>query len=412
MGFEITDTFRANLPVPAPAPFAGFPHYNFIGGHIDADSVPVDDLIAAATRALTADGKTLATYNQQTGPQGFRPLREFVADMLKRRAGMSDNADAVLITSASTQAIALVDNLFIEPGDTVIVEEACYFGALARFAAHNANCIGVRQDADGIDTGHLEDLLADGKASGRPVKMIYTIPTVQNPTGTVMSLERRKRLLALAEAYDCVIFEDDCYADLLWEGDRPPAIRALDTAGDGPRRVVYCGTFSKSIAPALRVGYIVADWPVMAHLLSLKADGGTGALEQMVLAEYCREHFHTHVEQLTAILRDKCKVMIAALEEHFGSAAEFSAPKGGIFIWITLPESVDTVRLAEVALAQGVALNPGPEWAVDGPGNRHRLRLCFGHPSAEIIREGVARLADICHAEFGVPTRSANVARP
>ena len=222
-----------------------------------------------------------------------------------------------------------------------------------------------------------------------------------------MPVERRVALLRLAAAHGVPIVEDDCYADLIWDGDRPPAIRALE----GGDRVVYCGSFSKSIAPALRVGYIVADWPVLSRLLALKTDGGTGALEQMVLAEYLAGGFDAHVAALVGTLKSKCAAMMEAVDREFGAAAEFTAPKGGIFLWVTLPEAVDTGRLFKAAQAEGVAINPGPEWSADAAAGGRRLRLCFAHPSEETIREGVARLAAICHREFGVPVRSGNVGR-
>jgi 2-aminoadipate transaminase len=195
------------------------------------------------------------------------------------------------------------------------------------------------------------------------------------------------------------IFEDDCYADLIWSGERPPAIYALSNSGN----VIYCGSFSKSIAPALRVGYIVAPWSVMSRTLPLKTDGGSGALEQMVLAEFCTRHFAKHVPALRRGLRAKLETLMETLKEHFGPAAQFDDPKGGIFLWVTLPEQVDTQKLYPHALAAGVAINPGAEWSVNKPYGRNRMRLCFASPTHEEIHQGVAALAEVCRREFGVP---------
>jgi 2-aminoadipate transaminase len=228
---------------------------------------------------------------------------------------------------------------------------------------------------------------------------------VQNPTGTIMPETRRTELIKLSQAYGVPIFEDDCYADLIWDGRRPPAIYAMDkTSG-----VIHIGSFSKSIAPALRVGYIVAPWAILSRMLALKTDAGSGALEQMVLAEYCAPHFSTHVPKLTRGLRAKLETMMGALDEQFGTTAEFEDPKGGIFLWVKLPDNVDTLKLYQAALAAGVAINPGPEWSTDKAYAGSRMRLCFASPSHEQIREGVAVLADVCRKEFGVPERSANV---
>jgi 2-aminoadipate transaminase len=251
----------------------------------------------------------------------------------------------------------------------------------------------------------VEAALEDLARRGIRAKYIYTIPTVQNPTGTIMPEPRRHELLRLSERYAVPIFEDDCYADLTWDGRRPPALYAMSEHGG----VIHIGSFSKSIAPALRVGYIVAPWHVLSRILPLKTDAGSGALEQMVLAEFCAQHFGMHVPKLTRGLRMKAETLMESLAEHFGTSAEFEDPRGGIFLWVKLPDAVDTLKLAQAALASGVAINPGPEWSTDKAHGRSRLRLCFASPSRQAIREGVAVLAEVCRREFGVPVRSANV---
>ncbi len=175
------------------------------------------------------------------------------------------------------------------------------------------------------------------------------------------------------------IFEDDCYADLIWDGKRPPAIHAMDNTGS----VIHIGSFSKSIAPALRVGYIVAPWVVLSRMLALKTDAGSGALEQMVLAEYCAPHFASHVPKLNRGLRAKLETLMEALNEQFGTSAEFEDPKGGIFLWVKLPDNVDTLKLYQAALAAGVAINPGP-------GMVDRQGLCR-QPAAAVLCQPLAR---------------------
>jgi len=230
---------------------------------------------------------------------------------------------------------------------------------------------------------------------------------VQNPTGTILSEQRRHELLRLSEHHHVPIFEDDCYADLIWDGRRPPALYAMSKSGG----VIHIGSFSKSIAPALRVGYIVARWDILSRILALKTDAGSGALEQMVLAEFCASHFTEHVPNLTRGLRAKLETLMEALAEQFGTSAEFDDPKGGIFLWVKLPDAVDTQKLAQAALAAGVAINPGRDWSTQAAYGKNRLRLCFANPSPQAIREGVAVLADVCRREFGVPERIANVER-
>jgi 2-aminoadipate transaminase len=390
--------------------FKGFPQYNFIGGSNDADSIPAQALADAVTTALLRDGPQLATYGMQSGPQGYLPLREAVADILKRHAGMTDTAEEVLITGGSLIALDLVNAAFLEPGDVVVIEEACYGGAMTRLKKLGVEYVGVACDGDGMRMDALAETLDALKAADRRVKFIYTIPTVQNPTGSVMPVERRREMLRLAAQHEIAIFEDDCYCDLIfagpYAGNRPPAIRALDDSG----RVVYCGSFSKSIAPALRVGFIVADWAVLSRILPLKTDGGTGAVEQMLLAEFAKD-FDSHVAALNGPLKGKADALVEALSREFGTAAEFEPPTGGIFLWVTLPESVDTSRLAQVAAAEGVAVNPGAEWSADADAGKRRIRICFANPSVTEIRDGIAKLAEISHREFGVPVRGANVER-
>ncbi len=390
---------------PAAAKWNGLAKYSFVGGNNDPDQIPVDVLIKAMSDVLAREGKDLATYGLASGPQGYRPLREFLAKKLNRTAGIACAADDILVTSGSLQALDLVNGVLLARGDTIITEAETYQGSLNRWTRLGVNAIGIPLDRDGMRMDALAAALDDLKRRNVRAKYIYTVPTVQNPTGTILSLERRQELLRLAAAHGVPIFEDDCYADLIWDGKRPPALHAMSKHGG----VVHIGSFSKSIAPALRVGYIVAEWALLSRMLAIKTDAGSGALEQMVLGEYCTAHFDTHVPKLTRGLRAKLETMMDALNEHFGTAAEFDDPKGGIFLWVKLPDQVDTLKLYQAALAAGVAINPGPEWTTDKAYGKSRTRLCFASPSHEEIRAGIATLAEICRREFGVPDRIANV---
>jgi 2-aminoadipate transaminase len=402
--FDFTPLLPAGLPAPATR-WTGLAKYSFIGGNNDPDQVPVDGLIDAVNTVLRREGKTLATYGLASGPQGYRPLRDFIAAKLKRDADITCTADDILIVSGSLQALDLVNATLLARGDTVIIERDTYQGALNRLTRLGVNAVGIPLDHEGMRMDALTTALADLKDRGITPKYIYTIPTVQNPTGTIMPASRRAELLRLSRQYGVPVFEDDCYADLIWSGARPPALHAMSSDGG----VIHIGSFSKSIAPALRVGYIVAEWSVLSRMLALKTDAGSGALEQMVLAEYCAPHFVSHVPKLTRGLRAKLDTLMEALNEQFGTSAEFEDPKGGIFLWVKLPDNVDTLKLYQAALKAGVAINPGPEWSTDKAYAGSRLRLCFASPSHQEIREGVAVLAEVCRREFGVPARSANV---
>ena len=400
--FDYADLLRPDLP-PAAVKWTGFPKYNFVGGHNDAGSVPVEDLAEAANTVLKREGRTLSTYGLQSGPLGYRPLREFIARKLATDAGITCTIDEILISSGSLQGLDLVNQVLLSFGDTVIVEQMTYSGAITRLQRLGVNIVGVEVDHDGLSSAALEIALDDLRRRGVRPKYIYTIPTVQNPTATVMSEGRRAEILRLSAQYGVPVFEDECYADLVWQGARPQAMRGM-SHDDG---VIHIGSFSKSIAPALRIGYLVAGWPVMSRILAIKSDGGSGAVEQMILAEYCPAHFAAHVRTLRNTLRRKLDVMIESLRAQFGEAAEFDDPKGGIFLWVKLPDRVDTTRLTQLALQSGVSVNPGAEWMTDASAGQSRIRLCFAHPSEQVIREGVAMLAEVCRREFAVPAPGA-----
>jgi 2-aminoadipate transaminase len=402
--FDFAPLLNPGLP-PAAVRFKGFPRFNFVGGHNDADEVPVKRLTAAAVKVLEREGRTLATYGLDSGPQGYRPLREFLAAKLQRAAGIACSADDILITSGSLQAIDLVNGVLLARGDTVLIEQDSYQGSLNRLARLGVHAVGIPLDRDGMRMDALAAALDDLKRRGVRAKYIYTIPPVQNPTGSVMGEERRRELLRLAQAHGVPVFEDECYSDLVWSGERPPALYAMSGHG----AIIHIGSFSKSVAPALRVGYIVAPWDILSRMLAIKFDAGSGALEQMVLGEFCAAHFDRHVPILRRALRAKLDTLMEALAEQFGTAAEFDAPEGGIYLWVKLPDHVDTLKLAQAALPAGIAINPGPEWSTDKAHGRSRMRLCFAHPTHETIRAGVAALAEVCRREFGVPARSANV---
>jgi 2-aminoadipate transaminase len=291
----------------------------------------------------------------------------------------------------------------------VILEEFTYGGALTKLQRLGIKVIGAPLDDDGLKIDALSQILDDLKQKGVVPKFIYTIPTVQNPTGSILPVDRRAALLALARKHGVPIFEDECYADLTWNPAAPAAIYSMD-----PSRVIHVGSFSKTLSPALRLGYVVADWTVMSRLVGLKRelDSGTGALEQMVVAEYFSGNFKEHVGELTGVLKEKLDTMVDALEREFGTAVEkMWHPKGGIFLWIKLSDRVDVTRLVAPAANQGLLFNPGPEWSCNPAATRSHMRLCFALPSKDTIREGIATLARVCWQETGIPERSANIRR-
>ena len=406
MAFDFAPLIPAGSPAPA-VRWAPPGKYNFTFGNNDPEGLDVEELMAAAQDVLKREGRRLSDYRLHMGPQGYKPLREFLVEKLKRDAGIACTADDIALTSGSLQGLDLVNAALLAPGDTVICERDCYEGTLNRYTRRGVKVVGIPLDAGGMRMDALEAALADLKTNNVRPKFIYTIPTVQNPTATVLDIARREEMLRLAEDYGVPIFEDDCYADLTWTGERPSALYAMSKS----QNVIHIGSFSKTIAPALRVGFIVAPWPILSRILALKTDAGSGGLEQMMLAEYCARHFAEHVPQLRKRFQAKLDTLVAALNEQFGTAAEFDYPPGGIFLWVKLPDNVDAMALRDKALAEGVVINPGPEWSIDKTYSKSRIRLCFASPTHDEIREGIALLAAICRKEFGVPARSANIER-
>jgi 2-aminoadipate transaminase len=405
-GFAYPNLFGRQIPPPA-ARWGGNAKFNFIGGHNDRSLIPIEELIAATASVLRREGRELALYGMGLGPQGYPGLRRFVADKVKRWRGVDAGPDDVLITQGSGQAIDLVNAVLLEPGDTVILEEFTYQGYLSNLRRLGVKMVPLPLDEDGMRIDALADILDGLKRQGTTPKYICTTPTIQNPTGSILPLERRHQLLDLSRRYGVPIFEDECYADLTWSAmDAPPAIYSLD-----PSRVIHIGSFSKTLSPALRLGYVVCDWDFMSRMIAIKTErfSHTGALEQMVVAEYFSAHFQDHVDELSQQLKGKLDTMVEALEREFGTACEPWLPKGGIYLWMKLPDQVDVRKLVKPALDAGIAFNPGPEWAVDGDTAKSRLRLCFALTTKEEIRDGVAAFARVCYEETGIPEQSGNI---
>ena len=401
--FNINSFLHSDALGPA-IEWKGYPKFNFIGGHNDNESIPITSLKESIDKIILKEGKTLAKYGLESGPQGYLPLRQFISKQLKKSASINCSEKELLVVSGSLQALDLVNQTFLKKGDTVIIEEENYGGTISRLRRIGVNMIGIPLEKDGMNIEVLEQTLESLKKKKIRPRFIYTIPTIQNPTGTIMSVNKRKALIQLSKKFEIPIFEDDCYADLLFEKERPPAIKSFDKEG----YVTYCGSFSKSIAPALRVGYLIANWEVLSRILPYKTDAGSGSLEQMALAEFCKENFNSHVKTIKNKLQKKSEAICNALDKYFGSSAEYKKPDGGIFVWVDMHKKVDTSRLYELALKDGVAINPGNEWSINKSG-RHKMRLCFGNPSIKEIDEGIKRLAIICRKEFGIPTKIANL---
>ncbi len=387
---DYSTLFNKNLPSPS-GKWQGHPKYNFIGGHSDPDLVPMNEFIESAANVFKGDPRNIAMYNFEGGPQGILSLRNFLVSKLSAERGIDITSEEILITSGSGQAIELINEILLDEGDTVIVESFTFSGALSYLRRRGVNFVGVDLDENGIRMDQLENILADLKVKGIRPKYIYTIPTLQNPTGTVMTMERRHRLLDLSEEYGVPIFEDECYADLIFEGEYEKAIRGLDDSN----RVLHIGSFSKSLGPGLRLGYVVASWDVMSRLISRKTDAGTGVMDQMIVGDYFSKHYDEHIQDMRGALKRKCDVLSAALREHFGPLVDFEEPRGGMYLWVKLPPGIDSRDLVQTALEEGIAYNPGPDWSANPDAAANYIRLCFALPSEQEIWEGIEKLAKV-----------------
>ena len=374
---------------------------SFAAGYPDATSFPWDELRELATGLLSgADGSVL-----QYGPtRGYEPLLESIVELLAARH-IPVTVDQVTITSGSQQGIDLIARVLVTPGDCVLVELPAYTGAISAFTNAQARLVGVRQDEDGIDLDDLEAVCLRERRAGGRVSLLYLVPNFQNPTGLLLGLEKRRRLLEWAERRDVLIVEDDPYGALYFDevasvADTRP-IRADDTRG----RVLYLSTFSKTLAPGFRVGWIVAPAFLIERFETAKqsVDLMTGSFDQRIVHEAVRRGVLDRLApRLRALYRTKRDLMQQALGEELGGRLRWPSPKGGFFLWATLPEGWEDEDLLARALDQRLVFVVGSAFYVDGTGH-DRIRLSFSAPSPERIREGARRLAAAMHRDISVP---------
>jgi len=336
----------------------------------------------------------------QYGPsEGLAGVREAIVAVMAAEDMLVD-PDEVIVTTGGQQAIDLVSKTLVDPGDVVIAEAPTYPGAVPTFCAYEAEVIQIEMDGDGMKIDSLEETLARLDREGRRPKFIYTIPTFQNPAGVTMSLERRRRLVALARERELLVLEDNPYGMLRYEGDPLPTLRSLEVPAGSPEDndfVIYTGTMSKILSPGVRVGWLVAPRPLLAKLILGKqsADLCSSTLAQHFVAAYfASADWRTYVASLRELYHRRRDVILDALAEHLPASARWTHPLGGLFIWVTLPDFIDTSDLLARALAENVAFVPGEAAFADGRGHSS-MRLNFSSSTDEEIREGVRRIGKI-----------------
>jgi 2-aminoadipate transaminase len=386
--FSYQDLFAKSAAEPRPLGAARRGKYDFAVAYPDPESLPLEGLIEGIKAALAEEGRDLALYAHR---QGYPPLREFVASKLARDRNIHVSADDVILGDGSSQPIHMIIETLVDPGDVLLTEDFVYGGTLSQMRRFRADIRGVACDGEGMLPDALEGALQQAIAEGKRPKFIYTVPTFQNPQGWTMTLERRKAMVALAQKYDVPILEDDCYVDLRYDGKDVTSIYSLDDTG----RVMYVASFSKIIAPGMRLGYMTAPREVLERALPAKSGGSVNTLAAFAVHRYSTGQLHSHIEEINDIQRAKRDAMLAALGEHFGSKATWSRPEGGLFIWLQLPEGADVAAIRDKVLETAeVGYLAGPIFAPDGVSGKNCLRLCFGYNTPEDIQAGIARLAE------------------
>jgi 2-aminoadipate transaminase len=344
----------------------------------------------------------------QYGPtRGYRPLIECIVAIMKGR-GAETSADRLLVTTGSQQGLDLVARVLLDPDDVILVELPTYTGAITAFRNVQASMIGVPQEADGISLQHLEETWQRLRREGRRIRALYVVPNFQNPTGLLIGLEKRKALLDWADRRDILIVEDDPYRDLYFEDSASEADVRPMRSDDEDGRVIYLSSFSKTLAPGYRVAWIDAPAPIAAkfELAKQAADLCAGELDQRIVYEACRQGLlERQVPKLRAYYQQKRDAMVAALRDAFGTALQWPEPRGGFFLWATLPEGLDANTMIARALEHGVLYVAGEAFFVNG-GGANCVRLSFSAPSVDRIREGVKRFAATVKEEMAATAGS------
>lgn len=358
---------------------------SFAGGLPAPELFPYEQLKSISKEVLDKMGPSALQYNPT---EGYLPLRDKIAKRMTRQ-GMATAADDVLITSGSQQGLDFTGKIFLNPDDIVLCESPSYLGAINAFRAYGCDFVEIETDQNGMVMSSLEEKLK----TIPNVKFIYVIPNFQNPTGRTWTLERRKQLVALANQYNKVIIEDNPYGELRYEGEEVPAVRTLDTEG----RVIYLGTFSKTFCPGMRIGWVTASPKLLDKYILVKqgADLQTNSMSQRELDLFLEQNdFDAHIQSLIELYKKRRDLMLESIDTYFPEHVTYGKPHGGLFLWVTVPEDVDTKVLLDKAVDLGVAYVPGVSFYPSGL-TKNTMRLNFSNMNEEKIVEGIKILGKL-----------------
>lgn len=361
------------------------------GGSPAPELFPSEELSKIAGKILMTNPTGALQYGTT---DGYGPLKELVAQRVKKINSMGDS-DKILITTGAQQGIDLAIRILVNDGEDVVVEAPSFVGTLNSLRASQAKLHGVPVQEDGMDMDALEQVLKNND-----VKLIYTIPTFQNPSGITMSLAKRKRMLELAKQYDCIILEDNPYGDLRFGGEDVPTVKSLDTEG----RVIYVGTFSKILSPGLRIGYTVAsnEFSDRMEVVKQANDVHTPTLTQMMAAEFMKKYdIDQYIEKGKVLYGEKCAWMLECMDRYFPDSVSWTRPEGGLFIWCTLPEGTNTNELLKESLKYKVAFVAGNSFSVEIEKPSRFLRLNYSTMSKEKIEQGIKALGQVLSEQLG-----------
>ncbi len=367
---------------------------SFAGGLPSPDAFPIDIVNNICQELIVKDGKLALQY---AATEGVTKLREVLADRMNRQ-GMDITHRNVLVTTGAQQGLDLIGKTFLDPGDIVVLGAPTYLGGTNAFAAYMAKMESIPLDENGMNPDVLDEKLHHLHRHGKNPKLLYVVPTFQNPSGVTMPENRRRQLLEIAYNYDLLVVEDNPYSELRYEGDNIPSIMSLDTE----EKVIYLGTCSKILAPGLRVAWTVAPKPILNKLVITKqsTDLCSSTFCQYVAYEYIAQgYLDKHIEVIKALYKKKRDIMLASLEKYFPEGTTWTKPLGGMFLWVTLPEYIDTGQMVERAIENKVAYVIGSAFHADRNGI-NTMRLNFTYSSDEFIEEGIKRLADTIKAEI------------
>lgn len=355
---------------------------SFAGGLPAPELFPLKEIRAAFSHVLDGDDPSALQYSTT---EGYLPLREYIAARMREK-GLEAGPDNILITNGSQQALDLLAKLFVDPGDVVLVEKPSYLGAIQTFRSYQAGFGSVPTDDQGIDVEALESAIKKQNP-----KMIYLTPTFKNPTGVTMSLERRRAIAGLLGKYGVPMIEDDPYGELRYQGEPLPPVKSFDSSG----RVIYLSTFSKTIAPGLRLGWIAAGRELIRKLVLAKqgTDLHTGTLVQRAVQSYLENSdVSGHVLAIRREYGLRRDIMLEEMQKNFPNGISWTRPDGGMFLWVTMPEHFDTIRLLDRAIEEKVAYVPGAPFYTDSEG-LNTMRLNFSNSTPDQIKSGISRLA-------------------